>query len=121
MAATKKKKTKKDTSKRSKRARDKEILSTAAKIISRHKLGRQSYTPEKLAWAYKVFTVQGGKTRAKMQTPEQRSELGKKGGIASGKARRKRAEVYEELVKTEVPLRERLEAVKKLLDTPDGP
>ena len=109
-------KTVKGASARTQRARDKEVLSTAAKIINRHRNGRQKYTPEKLAWAYKIFSRRGGETRAKMQTPEQRSELGRKGGIAASKARRKHAEVYEEITKADVPMREKLETVKKLLD-----
>ena len=76
-----------------------QLLSTAAKIITRHKLGYQEYTAKRLAWAYKVFTRRGGLARVQSMTPEERTELAKKAAKASVISRRKRARLLTELEK----------------------
>lgn len=75
--------------KREQRQAEAKKTSLAAKIITRHKLKRQKYTKERLAWAYKIFAGRGGRARVQSMTPEQRHELAQKAGRASAKAREK--------------------------------
>ena len=55
----------------------------------------------------KEFSARGGRARAKSLTKEEIQEIGRKGGIASGKARRKNA-------------REKKKAEKKVKKPPES-